>query len=239
MAEREEEDETLVVEDMKKEMSSNNNNNNNHDEDMEDKEEEDSSSSSSDSEEDVQNVEKALADNISLSLSLSNQTCMMEPGQVRTNREDSKGFSLKPDVYDGARAKIAVGWLFASARKNVAKLSGYGAIPRCLQNVPSEAQLLATAAEVQDLIVSGKRLEALQYAQEGQFWGFTFQLAVDLGTQVGPSSVVDDSNICRKHIIDFCVFAAVQLHLLLLIEANIFKPQITRPAAVLPSVAKK
>ncbi|KAF9603328.1 hypothetical protein IFM89_034677 [Coptis chinensis] len=98
------------------------------------------------------------------------------------------------------------------ARKNVAKLSGYGAIPRCLQNVPSEAQLLATAAEVQDLIVSGKRLEALQYAQEGQFWGFTFQLAVDL---------------------------AVQLHLLLLIEANIFRPQITRPAAVLPSVAEK
>ncbi|KAF9623563.1 hypothetical protein IFM89_003353 [Coptis chinensis] len=34
-------------------------------------------------------------------------------------------------------------------------------------------------------------------------------------------------------------FAAVQLHLLLLIEANIFRPQITRPAAVLPSVAKK
>ncbi|KAF9626057.1 hypothetical protein IFM89_030725 [Coptis chinensis] len=62
MVEREE-DETLVVEDMKKEMSSNNNNNN-HDEDMEDKEEDSSSSSSdSDSGEDVQNVEKALADN--------------------------------------------------------------------------------------------------------------------------------------------------------------------------------
>ncbi|KAF9606464.1 hypothetical protein IFM89_025294 [Coptis chinensis] len=69
--------------------------------------------------------------------------------------------------------------VFVSAKK-LAKLSGYGAIPRCLQNVPSEAQLLATAAEVQDLIVSGKRLEALQYAQEGQFWGFTFHLAVDL-----------------------------------------------------------
>ncbi|KAF9605778.1 hypothetical protein IFM89_018444 [Coptis chinensis] len=79
--------------------------------------------------------------------------------------------------------EIAVAWLFASARKNVANLSGYGAIPRCLQNVPSATQLLATAAEVQNLIVSGKRLEALQCAQEGQFWGFAFQLAADLGTQ--------------------------------------------------------
>ncbi|KAF9602427.1 hypothetical protein IFM89_027556 [Coptis chinensis] len=92
-------------------------------------------------------------------------------------------FGTDPSLKENDRPEIAVARLFASARKNVTQLSGYGAIPRCLQNVPSEAQLLATAAEVQNLIVSGKRLEALQCAQEGQFWGFAFQLAADLGTQ--------------------------------------------------------
>ncbi|KAF9588923.1 hypothetical protein IFM89_017602 [Coptis chinensis] len=43
----------------------------------------------------------------------------------------------------------------------------------------------------------------------------------------------------RSSGLDLIKFEAVQLHLLFLIEANIFRPQITRPATVLPSVAKK
>ncbi|KAF5181677.1 transport protein sec16 [Thalictrum thalictroides] len=82
------------------------------------------------------------------------------------------------------RPELAVAELFASFRKHDAQLSGYGASPHCLQNVPSEAQLWATAAEVQNLLVSGKRMEALQCAQEGQFWGFALQLAANLGEQL-------------------------------------------------------
>ncbi|PIA59121.1 hypothetical protein AQUCO_00400169v1 [Aquilegia coerulea] len=91
-------------------------------------------------------------------------------------------FGTDPLLKD--RAELAVAELFASSRKHDAQLSGYGATPHCLQNVPSEAQLWATAAEVQNLLVSGKRMEALQCAREGQFWGFALQLAADLGEQL-------------------------------------------------------
>ena len=42
----------------------------------------------------------------------------------------------------------------------------------------------ATAAEVQNLLVSGRKKEALQCAQEGQLWGPALVLAAQLGDQV-------------------------------------------------------
>lgn len=40
------------------------------------------------------------------------------------------------------------------------------------------------ASEVQNLLVSGKKKEALQRAQEGQLWGPALVLASQLGEQV-------------------------------------------------------
>lgn len=41
-----------------------------------------------------------------------------------------------------------------------------------------------TAVEVQNLLVSGRRKEALQRAQEGQLWGPALVLAAQLGDKV-------------------------------------------------------
>lgn len=42
-----------------------------------------------------------------------------------------------------------------------------------------------SAAEVQSLLVSGRKKEALQCAQDGQLWGAALVLAAQLGDQVG------------------------------------------------------
>ncbi|XP_061341068.1 protein transport protein SEC16A homolog [Gastrolobium bilobum] len=77
----------------------------------------------------------------------------------------------------------AVAKLFASAKMSGKEFTQYGALSHCLQNLPSEAQMRATASEVQMLLVSGKKKEALQYAQEGQLWGPALVLASQLGDQ--------------------------------------------------------
>ncbi|OVA04802.1 Sec16 [Macleaya cordata] len=92
-------------------------------------------------------------------------------------------FGTDPSLKEGDCPESAVAKLFASAERNGAQLSGYGAITQCLQNLPSEGQIRATAAEVQNLLVSGCTKEALQCAQEGQLWGPALVLAAQLGNQ--------------------------------------------------------
>ncbi|XP_041990927.1 protein transport protein SEC16B homolog [Salvia splendens] len=77
----------------------------------------------------------------------------------------------------------AVAKLFAFAKRNGSQFNQYGDITRCLQQLPSEGQLQATAAEVQNLLVSGRKKEALECAQEGQLWGPALVLAAQLGDQ--------------------------------------------------------
>ncbi|KAM3686996.1 hypothetical protein ACJW31_10G043000 [Castanea mollissima] len=77
----------------------------------------------------------------------------------------------------------AVAKLFASAKRNSTQFSEYGALSHCLQKLPSEGQIRATASEVQNLLVSGRKKEALQCAQEGQLWGPALVLASQLGDQ--------------------------------------------------------
>uniref|UniRef100_A0A7C9EVL2 Protein transport protein sec16 n=1 Tax=Opuntia streptacantha TaxID=393608 RepID=A0A7C9EVL2_OPUST len=81
--------------------------------------------------------------------------------------------SKENDCPESALAK-----LFASAKRNGSQFS---AVAHCLQNMPSEGQIQATANEVQMLLVSGKRMEALQCAQEGQLWGPALVIAAMLG----------------------------------------------------------
>ncbi|PWA66364.1 ancestral coatomer element 1, Sec16/Sec31 [Artemisia annua] len=78
---------------------------------------------------------------------------------------------------------IAVARLFASAKKSNAEYGNYGAFANCLQQLPSEGRTRATAAEVQTLLVSGRKMEALYRAQEGQLWGLALVLAAQLGDQ--------------------------------------------------------
>ncbi|KAF3448329.1 hypothetical protein FNV43_RR09042 [Rhamnella rubrinervis] len=77
----------------------------------------------------------------------------------------------------------AVAKLFTFAKKNGAQFSEYGALSHCLQQLPSEGQIRATASEVQNLLVSGRKKEALLCAQEGQLWGPALVLASQLGEQ--------------------------------------------------------
>lgn len=81
------------------------------------------------------------------------------------------------------RPEVAVGELLKNSRIHDARFGGYRPTPPCLQNLPPEAHLAATAAEVQNLLLSGRKVEALQCAQEGQLWDFAIQLASDLGEQ--------------------------------------------------------
>ncbi|KAL6606385.1 hypothetical protein ACP70R_042038 [Stipagrostis hirtigluma subsp. patula] len=75
--------------------------------------------------------------------------------------------------------EMAVTKLFSSY-KSIANMSGYGVV-NCVKNIPLESQIQVTAQEVQNLLVSGRRKEALQYAQEGQLWGPALILALQLG----------------------------------------------------------
>ncbi|CAI9095794.1 OLC1v1031809C1 [Oldenlandia corymbosa var. corymbosa] len=80
-------------------------------------------------------------------------------------------------------AEAAIAKLLASPKLNDTQFSGYGPVAHCLQQLPSEGQLRATAAEVQILLVSGKKKEALKCAQDGQLWGPALVLAAQLGEQ--------------------------------------------------------
>ncbi|XP_050141686.1 protein transport protein SEC16B homolog [Malus sylvestris] len=77
----------------------------------------------------------------------------------------------------------AVAKLFASAKSNNVQFSYYGSVSHCVQKTPSEGQLRATASEVQNLLVSGRKKEGLQCAQEGQLWGPALVIASQLGEQ--------------------------------------------------------
>ncbi|GAB4844330.1 hypothetical protein Ancab_037694 [Ancistrocladus abbreviatus] len=77
----------------------------------------------------------------------------------------------------------ALAKLFVSAKRSSVQFTQANSLPQCLQNVPSEGQIQATALEVQKLLVSGRRIEALQCAQEGQLWGPAIVIAAQLGDQ--------------------------------------------------------
>ncbi|XP_076881723.1 protein transport protein SEC16B homolog [Bidens hawaiensis] len=77
--------------------------------------------------------------------------------------------------------EVAVVRLFASVKRSAEY--NYGAFAHCLQHIPSEVQIREAAAEVQTLLVSGRKQEALLRAQEGHLWGPALVLAAQLGDQ--------------------------------------------------------
>ncbi|GFZ01957.1 RGPR-like protein [Actinidia rufa] len=101
----------------------------------------------------------------------------------------------------------AVARLFTSAKRNGAQLSGYDTLAHCLQKFPSEGQMRATAAEVQSLLVSGRKKEALQCAIEGQLFGPALVLAAQLGDQL----YVDTKCFSSDTISSSSVYGAVDM----------------------------
>jgi hypothetical protein len=93
-------------------------------------------------------------------------------------------FGLDPSQEGMDGPETAVTTLFSSCNSHSVHMREYGAIAHCMKNIPSENQIQATAQEVQNLLVSGRRKEALWYAQEGQLWGPALILALQLGDKV-------------------------------------------------------
>ncbi|CAE6213854.1 unnamed protein product [Arabidopsis arenosa] len=79
-------------------------------------------------------------------------------------------------------AEAAVAKLFAFAKKDGVQ-NGYAPISQCLQHLPPESQMQVTASEVQNLLASGRKMDALQCAQEGHLWGPALVIAAQLGQQ--------------------------------------------------------
>ncbi|GLJ49692.1 hypothetical protein SUGI_1054510 [Cryptomeria japonica] len=82
---------------------------------------------------------------------------------------------------DGPEAALTK--LFASAKSTGYGLNTFGVDTKCLHTVPSESQLQLTALEMKNLLVAGKRKEALLLAQQGHLWGPALVLAWQLGQQ--------------------------------------------------------
>ncbi|KAK4748537.1 hypothetical protein SAY87_015123 [Trapa incisa] len=92
-------------------------------------------------------------------------------------------FGTNPSLKEGDSPEVAVAKLFASATRNGERFSDYDGQRQCMQSLPPTEQVQATAYEVQNLLVSGKKTEALQCAQDGQLWGPALVLASQLGDQ--------------------------------------------------------
>lgn len=89
-------------------------------------------------------------------------------------------FGSDPSQEETDGPEMAVTKLFSSCKRSTVHM---GSIVPCMKNIPSESQMQAFAQEVQNLLVSGRRKEALQCAQGGQLWGPAIILALQLGDQ--------------------------------------------------------
>ncbi|KAK8934949.1 hypothetical protein KSP39_PZI014831 [Platanthera zijinensis] len=113
---------------------------------------------------------------LKLLLSLLKISCQ-HYGKLRSS------YSVEPSLEGNDGPELAVSKLFASTKRNDAPFGGFGSFMHCMKNLPSEGKITATANEVQNLLLSGRRKEALQRAQEGQLWGLSLVLAAQFGEQ--------------------------------------------------------
>ncbi|KAG7532341.1 Protein kinase domain [Arabidopsis thaliana x Arabidopsis arenosa] len=77
------------------------------------------------------------------------------------------------------------GWKYDASTGQWYQVDGHDASVncQCLQHLPPESQMQVTASEVQNLLASGRKMEALQCAQEGYLWGPALVIAAQLGDQ--------------------------------------------------------
>ncbi|KAL0927593.1 hypothetical protein M5K25_001778 [Dendrobium thyrsiflorum] len=98
-----------------------------------------------------------------------------------SNSESSSAF-FQDGLLLSDGPESAISKLFASVKRNDTSFGG-GYSLHCMKSPPPEGNIRATASEVQNLLVSGRRKEALQRAQEGHLWGTAVVLAAQLGEQ--------------------------------------------------------
>ncbi|KAK9716374.1 hypothetical protein RND81_06G228900 [Saponaria officinalis] len=94
-----------------------------------------------------------------------------------------RSYGADAGLKDNDLPESAVASLFASAKRNSDQFGQRSVIANNLMTLPSDAHVQATASEVQNLLISGRKREALQRAQEGQLWAFALILARELGDQ--------------------------------------------------------
>ncbi|XP_010530052.1 PREDICTED: protein transport protein SEC16B homolog [Tarenaya hassleriana] len=92
-------------------------------------------------------------------------------------------FGTETTQQDTNTPEAAVAKLFAFAQKDGIQNVSQAALGQCVLHLPPEAQMQVTASEVQSLLVSGRKMDALQCAQEGQLWGPALVIAAQLGDQ--------------------------------------------------------
>ncbi|KAL6848479.1 hypothetical protein ACP4OV_021773 [Aristida adscensionis] len=90
-------------------------------------------------------------------------------------------FGSDPSQEETDGPEMAVTKLFSSCKRSSVPMGDFGSNAHCMKNIPSEVQMQAVAQEVQNLLVAGRRKEALQCAQGGQLWGPAIILALQLG----------------------------------------------------------
>ncbi|XP_020686507.2 protein transport protein SEC16B homolog [Dendrobium catenatum] len=91
-------------------------------------------------------------------------------------------YGAEPSHEGSNGPESAVSKLFASVKRKDTSFGG-GYSLHCMKSPLPEGNIRATASEVQNLLVSGRRKEALQRAQEGRLWGTAVVLAAQLGEQ--------------------------------------------------------
>ncbi|KAI4303252.1 hypothetical protein MLD38_038906 [Melastoma candidum] len=125
---------------------------------------------------DSPDVDYNKAENLKILLSLLKISCQ-HYGKLRSP------FGSETALKEGDSPESAVAKLFTSAKKTNSDLNSYSFMSCCFQFLPAAEQIQATAFEVQSLLVSGRKKEALQCAQAGQLWGPALILASQLGEQ--------------------------------------------------------
>lgn len=115
------------------------------------------------------------------------------------------GSSAPLEENDGPESSVTK--LFASARAD-------GPHRTCfMKSIPSEALVQATSIEMQNLLVSGKRKEALHCAQVGQLWGPALVLAAQLGEKFYVDTVKQMAErllVCGSPLRTLCLLIAGQ-----------------------------
>ncbi|XP_020584994.1 protein transport protein SEC16A homolog isoform X2 [Phalaenopsis equestris] len=106
-------------------------------------------------------------------------------------------YGINPSHEGSDGPESAVSMLFASAKRSNAPVGG-GSSRHCMTNPPPEANIRATVTEVQNLLVSGRRKEALHCAQEGELWGTAVVLAAQLDVFSADSSTSGSSGAVNR-----------------------------------------
>lgn len=103
-------------------------------------------------------------------------------------RSASGSAGIKSQMEDGP--ETALGRLLTSAQSQSHWNQGLSASMDVAHTFPTGHMLQAAVNEVRNLLMDGRRKDALQYAQQGQLWGLALVLAWQLGEKIYADTVL-------------------------------------------------